>query len=151
MASLTPQVLALDYYDGATEGFLNKIGDERIYFFKVAAWDQNQNKRLYLLGQVAPEMYLELLDILTKTHQTQTSQTWVPTWMFGNSELESRANRIVEICKLSLKSPTFLALAENLEGEIEVVRPNAKGLVSAIAMANETCPGNLEGWIAQSL
>ena len=46
------KILALSYYDGATEGFIDGMWDSNIYFFKVVAWDQNQDERLYLLGKV---------------------------------------------------------------------------------------------------
>ena len=151
MTTLTPKVLALAYYDGATEGFLNGMDDNEVYFFKVVAWDRDQDRRLYLLGRVDGPMYLELLDILAKTHQAPTSSTWTPAWTFGDPESEARANSLVEIGRCSLDTPALLALGEDLVGAIEVVRPNAEGLVRAIALAHESKPGDLADWVAQSI
>lgn len=145
----TPKVLALAYYDGATEGFFDRMSDDQVYFFKVVAWDQTQDRRLFLLGQVDRGNYLELLDILARTQPAPTGSIWTPTWMFGDPKMEARANNLVEISRRSLDTPAFLALGEDLMGAVEIVRPNAKGLVSAIALARESTPGNLADWVAR--
>jgi hypothetical protein len=151
MTTEAPKVLALAYYDGATEGFLNGLGDDRVYFFKVVAWDQSQDRRLYLLGEVDKSTYMELVEILAKTHQPPTGSTWTPAWIFGNPELEARANSLVEISRRSLDTATFLALGKDLESTVEIVRPSANGLGSAIALAHTSKPGDLADWLAQNL
>lgn len=151
MVTSDQKLLALAYYDGATEGFVNGMADDRVYFFKVVAWDQNQDKRLYLLGEVDRDVYQELLDILSQTHQAKTGLTWVPTWTFGSPDLEERANSLVAIGADALRNPAFLALGEDLLGNVEVVHPNETGLESAIALASASKPALLADWLAQGL
>ncbi len=146
----TTKVLALAYYDGATEGFLNGMGDDQVYFFKVVAWDKNQDQRLFLLGQVDRAIYLELLDILAKNQEVPVDSTWMPVWMFGSPEMQARADNLVVIGKRSLETPTFLAVGEDLLGTVEIVSPNTQGLVSAISLVGASTPGNLADWMAQS-
>ena len=112
MTASAPKVLALAYYDGATEGFLNGMDDDQVYFFKVVAWDHNQDRRLFLLGQVERVIYLELVDILAKTQRALIGSTWIPTWTFEDPETELRANNLVEISRRSLDTPASLALGE---------------------------------------
>lgn len=150
MIAAAPKVLALSYYDGATEGFLDGMDDDQVYFFKVAAWDPGQDRRLYVLGQVARALYLELLDIVVKSQRVPTSSTWTPTWVFASPEMEARANEIVEISKRSIINPACLALGENLIDAIKVVRPTPRAVASAIALAGGSAPGNLADWLAQS-
>ena len=150
MTATTPKVLVLSYYDGATEGFLDGLGDDQVYFFKVVAWDQDQDRRLYVLGQVARAMYLELLDILAKSQRSSTSATWTPAWMFANPEAEARATEILEIGKRSMSNPACLALGNDLNDTIKVVHPTPNGLAAAISLADESMPGNLADWLALS-
>lgn len=146
----TTKVLALAYYDGVTEGFLNGMGDDQVYFFKVVAWDKNQDQRLFLLGQVDRAVYLELLDILAKNQEVPIDSTWMPVWSFGNPEMQARANNLVLIGKRSLEFPAFLAIGEDMLGKVEIVSPNTQGLASAISLAGANTPGNLADWMAQS-
>ena len=150
MITSTTKVLALAYYDGATEGFLNGMGDDQVYFFKVVAWDKSQDKRLFLLGQVDRGIYLELLGILAKTQEVPINLTWMPVWTFGDPEIQARADNLVLIGRSSLETPAFLAVGEDLLGKVEIVRPNTQSLVRAITLASESTPGNLADWVAQS-
>lgn len=144
------KVLALAYYDGATEGFLNGMGDDQVYFFKVIAWDKDQDRRLFLLGKVDRGIYLELLDILAKTQEVPIGSTWIAAWTFGSPEMHARADSLVVIGKRSLEAPACLAVGEDLLGTMEVVRPNTLGLLNAISLAGASTPGNLADWMAQS-
>lgn len=148
MITTSPKVLVLSYYDGATEGFINGTGDDQVYFFKLAAWDQDQDRRLYVLGQVNRAIYLELLDILVKTQRPSTSTSWIPAWMFAHPEMEARANEIVEISRRSMSNSSHLALGNDLTDAIKVENPKPHALAAAIALANGSMPGNLADWLA---
>lgn len=150
MNELTQNMLVLAYYDGATEGFIDKTNDNQIYFFKVVAWDENQDKRLFLAGLVSRVIYQELLDVLAKSHQVPTGSTWTPTWIFENPEMEKRANSLVRIGRNSLNAPAFLALGEDLVGKFQVVHTTPSGFAAAIALAHQNAPGNLADWLARS-
>ena len=146
----TTKVLALAYYDGATEGFLNGMGDDQVYFFKVVAWDKNQDQRLFLLVLVDRAIYVELLDILTKSQEVPVDSTWMPVWSFGSPEMQARADNLVVIGKRSLVNPAFLAIGEDLLGTVEIVSLNTLGLASAISLAGASSPVSLADWMAQS-
>ncbi len=148
MTAIAPKILALSYYDGATEGFLDGMGDDQVYFFKVAAWDQEQDRRLYVLGAIDRAIYLELVDILVRSQPLSKNAIWVPAWMFSSPEMEVRANEIVEISKRSVRNPACLALGEDLTDAIKVARPTPSGLASAIALADRSSPGDLADWLA---
>jgi hypothetical protein len=148
VTAVYPKLITLAYYDGATEGFVNGMANDRVYFFKVVAWDRSQDKRLYLAGEVDRSVYLELLDVLGQTHQATASLIWTPSWIFSSRELEARANNLVAIGLRSLSTPAFLALGEDLLGAVDVVQPNQKGLERAMALAKASTPGCLEDWLA---
>jgi len=150
MIAFAPRVLALSYYDGATEGFLDETGVDQVYFFKVAAWDSGQDRRLYVLGQVAHAVYLELLEILAKSQKVPMSPTWIPNWVFENPEMEARANEIVQMGKQSIINPACLALGEDVIDAIMVERPTPQAMSSAIALAGGSAPGNLANWLIQN-
>ncbi len=141
-----PKMLALSYYDGATSRFIDGLVDDQVYFFKVIAWNHDQDRRLFLLGQVDRATYSELLDLLLQTQPHVAGLTWKPTWVFENPEMEARANQLVEIGKHSLSKPDLLLFGENLVGNIEVVNLTPERLAKAIALASEDVPSDLADW-----
>jgi hypothetical protein len=148
MTTGNPRLLVLGFYDGPTEGFASGINGDLPYFFKVAAWDEGQNRRLYLLGQIPKPIYQELLAILTSVEQTSSDCIWTPSWKFDNVELEARVNSIVEIGRKSLDVPAALALGESLLDVFEDVIPTGAQLASAKILAQADWPGNLDDWLA---
>ena len=142
-----PKLVALAYHDGPTEGFISGLLDGRVHFFKVAAWDEGQDQRLYLLGEVATLVYSELLEILRVTHPALIGSIWVPAWTFDDPDLERRAKSLVEIGERSLDNPALAALGESLVGEVTVFLPNDDQLARAIALIRADKPGELTNWL----
>jgi hypothetical protein len=150
MMTTSVNMLVLSYYDGATEGFFDVIDDGLVYYFKVVAWDENQDQRLYVLATVSRDDYLELFDIFVMSKDSPTAPTWAPTWKFASPELEARATEIVEIGRRAANNPTFLALGNNLSGAERVVQLMPKGLASAIALLKGRMPRRLADWFASN-
>lgn len=149
MNSNVPIILALAYYDGATEGYFNRSEDDRIYFFKTVAWDASQDQRLFLLCQVRDSDYLELLEILSNTQKNPNLPVWIPDWTFNNAKSQERANKIIETSKDELKNSRLLMLGESLTGECQVLNKTEKGLLKAISWAQADVMGDLETWLAE--
>lgn len=148
MAMSSPRLVALSFYDGPTEGFIRGIGGDLVHFFKVVAWDEGQNRRLYLLGQVEVRIFEQLLATLAAPEQPTPGGMWTPIWKFQDIELEARANSAVEEGRSSLAAPAILALGESLLDDFEIVIPTEAQLVSAQALAHAGWPGNLSDWLA---
>lgn len=146
MSEEIPKVIALAYYDGATEGFLNGLNDDQVYFFKVVAWDQDQDRRLYLLGRPIRAAYAELIEILEETGQRGSGSTWIPRWVFESAELAARANILAEMGRSSLQTPAFLAMGGALPEAMEIVFMDSEALAKAVALATQGTPGDLAAW-----
>lgn len=142
------RVIALSFYDGPVEGFVKNVTDDRVYFFKVVAWDDRQDRRLYLLGNVADNMYQELLEILTAAGQLTSSEACVPSWSFSDGQLRVRADRIVDVGRSSLDGAELMVLGESLLDTFEVVSPNDAQLTNAKILSHADMPGELTDWLA---
>lgn len=149
MTVFHPKVIALAYQDGATEGFLDGMADDQVYFFRVVAWDEDRDRRLYLLGKVNRNVYEQLVEILSIANQMSAGLTWVPAWTFGDSALEAKANGLVEIGESSLETPAVLALGTDPAGTVEICSPNEKQLAMAIELGHAGSPGRLADWLDQ--
>jgi len=143
-------MLAIDYFDGATEGFIDQFEGAGPYFFKVIAWDSDQNKRLYSMARVDCSTFSELVDLLSQTHPPVSTATWIPTWNFDDEKLRSRANAIVDAARRSLQPPVLLAVGEDLLAGAKVVQPNALGMAFARDLTQASKPGELEAWLSRS-
>ena len=140
-------MIALSYYDGPTEGFLNGLNDDSPYFFKLIAWDASQDKRLFLMNKIDGAVFKELVDLLKNTQAAPKGPTWIPTWTFSDLAVASHANNLVEICRSALHGTSFFALAENLPDGIDVLHAPANVLNDAIAQAQKEAPGFLDDWL----
>jgi hypothetical protein len=140
------KLLVLGYYDGSIEGFLNGLNDDQVYFFKVIAWDNNQDKRVFLLGKVSQTIYHELLDLLESTQSKPTNSVWMPSWVFENGKTQINVNKLLQIGRLSLETPALLVLGEDLLDEITILHSTANELEHATALVAQSTPINLENW-----
>jgi hypothetical protein len=148
MTVSNPRLLALAFYDGPTEGFVRGFGGDTTHFFRVVAWDESQDLRLYLLGQITQNIYQELLAILTRAGQPQLGDIWTPKWEFDDVALQSRANRIVREARSALDAPSVFVLGESLLEACKVVTPTQAQLESAKALVQLDWPGSLADWLA---
>lgn len=142
-----PQLIAIGFYDGPTEGFAQGVEGIPVCFFKVVAWDENQDRRLYLLSRVDERTYEELVAILAKS-QGILPNIWTPDWSFDEAAIELRANRIVDEARRSLAASALVALGESPLGVLDVIVPTSRQLESARNLADAEWPGNLDDWLA---
>lgn len=119
-----------------------------VYFFKVVAWDESQNRRLYLLGQVDKLALERLLATLPAKERSTSREVLVPSWKFDDVNAQAAANSIVEEGRRSLATSSTLALGENLLDAFEVWVPTEAQLESARALAKARWPGSLSDWMA---
>jgi hypothetical protein len=148
MSASSPRLVALGFQDGPTEGFVRGFVGSHAHYFKVVAWDDQQDRRLYLLGQVQVRVVDELLALLTAPGQTVSSAVLTPAWTFGDTELEALANKLVEEGQRTLGSPALVVLGSSLLDGFEVMKPTESQLKRAIALAQWQSPGNLGDWLA---
>lgn len=106
----TANILATDYYDGATEGFVAQAAGDSVKYFRLIAWDSEQNQRLFLMADVDRKELSRLEDLLRTSGQTRKQQTWLPEWRFGGSGDAAEADEIVERCRTRLQEAGQFAL-----------------------------------------
>jgi hypothetical protein len=145
-----PRLIALGFHDGPTEGFVRGVVSDLAHYFKAVAWDDEQDRRLYLLGQVEGYVVDQLLALLAEPGQTVSSAVLTPAWRFSDTEREALANKLVEEGQRTLNSPDLVVLGSSLLEDVEVVTPTEAQLNRAMALAQLKSPGNLGDWLALS-
>lgn len=130
-------MVVLDFYDGVTEGFALSLGSPGPVYFKMLAWDADQDERLFAVVIVPLALYERLFRLVG-------SLEW-PVWdTLGESELKD-IEKIVKDCRTRLISEGNFFLGPQLEcsaqqqpiGEI----PNSK---FSRALRK---PADLEEWL----
>lgn len=150
MRASIPKLVALGFHDGPTEGFLRGVVNGNAHYFKVVAWDDLQDRRLYLLGQLKEHVVDEFLSLVAAPDRTALSAVFVPNWTFGNTVLEARAEELVKAGRSTLSSPDLVVLGSSLLEGFEVVNPTESQLRWAKAFAQSPSPGRLADWLALS-
>lgn len=140
------EVIALDYYDGATEGFALTIKNQGISYFKMIAWDDCQDQRLFAAVSIARLTFFRVIDLLSASNIQPISKVWIPDWSFANSKDEADANDIVVSCRSELKSKGFLVLGNNINSESRSIFTITDALAESVESAKIE-PENLKDWL----
>lgn len=148
MSAPSPRLVALGFHDGPTEGFVRGVVSGLVHYFKLVAWDDDQDRRLYLLGQVEPRVVDQLLALLAESGQTASRAVLTPAWKFRDAEDEALANKLVQEGQRTLSSPALVVLGSSLLEGFEVVDATESQLKRAVALAQLQVPGNLDDWLA---
>ncbi|HSD69216.1 MAG TPA: hypothetical protein VLB07_06680 [Woeseiaceae bacterium] len=108
------QVLATGYYDGPTEGFLVDPGSEKAQFFKVIAWDADQEERLFVVVEVDRAQLARLEALIDRAGEKPRKLIWAPPWRFRDDNDLGEARQIIAQCEEQLKSACELSIGIEL-------------------------------------
>jgi hypothetical protein len=128
------RVLALGYSDGPTEGFVHAASGS-CFFFKVIAWDRDQDRRLFALASVDPNLVIELEHVLQKRERLRTP-IWAPSWRFKSKEDRKEADQLATRAIKSRSGPWELGLG---------VSPLALDAISPVSAAQEATVNEVVG------
>lgn len=109
-------VVAFGYYDGPTEGIATAFGVGSRYYFKLIAWDGNQDERLYVTTTVDSRTYDRLIMLLSTHQPQQLTRVWIPDWVFRSDAHELEAENIISACRESLEGSTSFLLGTCANG-----------------------------------
>lgn len=147
-----PEIIEIDYYDGATEGFtsLSIEGYSRCYF-KVIAWDEGQYDRLFVVSKVNLGTYNRLVRLLVRgAGEAGAGATWPSTtdWKVEYNADKKKADAIVESCKESLFSSNLLVLGtgiNNASAQTYEISDALKREVKKVLESDK--PDDLANWL----
>ncbi|MEM7348727.1 MAG: hypothetical protein AAF485_31235 [Chloroflexota bacterium] len=144
---MTVEVIALDFFDGATEGFVRSLGDSGPCYFKLIAWDDTQDKRLFAAVAVTQDEYDELVSILASSEPIPTSDVWVPRWEFENNTAKNNADDFIDSIEDRLRSSGLLILGLGVTDSTAKIREYDKVLGQQVGEhIGDNKPDNLCNW-----
>lgn len=142
------RVIALDYYDGEVEGLVASFHHYNHCYFKLVAWSQGQDKRLYSIIEVDVDMYNKLIRLLTLTQEQPSVPVWIPRWSFSKDSDEQEANRILGSFQKALFSSKLLVLGNSILDEaLRSFQVNAQTLEMYNRVLIADSPDNLSSWL----
>ncbi|HET8700957.1 MAG TPA: hypothetical protein VFL97_04750 [Nitrococcus sp.] len=146
--SSTFQVLATGYYDGPTEGFSSEqAAADTARFFRVIAWDAEQNQRLFAVVDIDRTELTKLEALLDVAGQKPITPVWIPEWRFRDEFDTAEANRILAQCKDQLKSECRLAIGEELDSSARSVRFTEQQRRDIANAIDRDTPDDLCAWM----
>lgn len=110
-------MIALDFYDGATEGFSLLDIDLGAIYFKIIAWDKNQDQRLFVAIPIGKETFNYIFELLRKINDEPTEKTWIPKWEFSNEYDRRELDSVIEASKNGLKANSILILGSQINSK----------------------------------
>lgn len=148
--SSTFQILATGYYDGPIEGFSleqTTVGTAR--FFRVIAWDAEQDQRLFAVVDIDRMELTKLEALLDVAVQKPITPVWIPEWRFRDESDTAEANRILAQCKDRLKSECQLAIGEELGSSARSVRFTEQQRRDIADAIDRDTPDDLGAWMGK--
>ncbi len=139
-------IIALDFYDGATEGVALSIGDLGVSYFKLIAWDESQDQRLFVVISIAKLIFDTIFSLLSLSNDAPNSSVWSPKWIFSNDQDETQANDMINSCVNNLKSKGVLVLGDQVNSESITMFTINDAHVESIHGAMKE-PESLDGWL----
>ena len=130
------EILAIDYYDGAIEGFAVHRADDIVSYFRLLAWDRDQDERLFVDVDVSAKDLLRLEELLKASGQSPKQHTWIPEWRFTRSLDAAEADQIVEQCRRRLKEAGRFMLGSQ-PGVAKTIAPVTRALQQHVEKAIE--------------
>ena len=142
------EVIALDFYDGATEGIAFAVRGCGNCYFKMIAWDQGQDERLYVVNEVVSSMYVQLLALLTRSQELPHVPVWLPEWKFQDDKDEQEANYIVSSCRQNLRLSKLLILGKDIkDASARTIAIDGQIVSEVIRVLEIDEPDDLANWL----
>ena len=140
------EIIALDFYDGATEGFALSVGELGVSYFKLIAWDENQDQRLFVVVSIEKLIFNSIFRLLSFSNSAPSSSVWLPNWSFKNHQDETEANEIIDASVTDIKSKGILVLGDQVDSESITTFMIKDDFVPFIFDAMQE-PESLESWL----
>lgn len=146
--SFPVKIVALGFYDGATEGFTATLGAHGPCYFKMLAWDEHQDQRLFIAVSIERSSYELFLNMLPKEDDLESRvPVWIPRWVFDNASEQEAADKFVESCRAQAESGGVLVIGRGIDDPCATEFEVATHLRSAIREAVQSnITGNLAEW-----
>lgn len=142
-------VIAFDFYDGATEGLVHSVKQYSKCYFKLIAWDQSQDKRLYAVSEVDSLKYDKLLELLTQTQEKPSTPVWLLNWKFQSESDEREADNIIKSFQANLSSSKLLAFGEDIcDSSLKLMEIDNKVIDKVNKALELDKPDDLSNWLA---
>lgn len=111
------EIIALDFYDGPTEGFVLELSDHGPCYFRIVACDKDWDQRLFAATKIDLAVIDELSIHLGIKEKALNSAVCVPRWVFKSIQQEKRADDIVVACQNKMEQSGFLILGGGIANE----------------------------------
>lgn len=145
---ISPGVIALDYYDGATEGVALSVKECGSCYFKLIAWGKGQDKRLYSVSRIDTSKYDQLLALLVRGQKLPSVPVWLPEWKFRDKRDEQEANNLVDSFQVDICSSKLLVFGKDIsDGSIMIIKINDQVMSEVNKILKFGKPDNLSNWL----
>jgi hypothetical protein len=118
IASPFEKLISLGYYDGTVSGLAQCGGCEKVFHYRLVAWDESQNVRVFSLAQTKAEIFDKVVEVFSRFGRPRWPY-WYP--VLPAQEAKSISDRIDSLLA-SGDSPRYVIAAESPERAILAVR-----------------------------
>ena len=143
---MTFPVIALDYYDGATEGFMAHPDGARM--FKMIAWDQDEDRRLFAVCNIPFKDFRALHELLVLANTRSGGSVWMSSWEFSNNADRRKANVILRRCKEMLATRSDLVMGKHIDdAETQIISVPEQIRKDVVRALSRRTPEDIKAWL----
>jgi hypothetical protein len=115
------QIICLGFYDGPTSGLARCQRAPIAYSFDLAAWDADQENRIYSLAEIGTTLFDSAVEILCRIEQPKWP-FWLPNWELAlGGEREKVSSQIEKILQ-KIPAPKYVAATDSIDQNIHALR-----------------------------
>ena len=147
---MTFPVIALDYYDGATEGFMaHSDGADVARMFKMIAWDQDEDRRLFAVCDISLQDFMALYDLLVLANTTSGGSVWILSREFiDKADHPAEVNEILKRCKKRLITYPGLVMGKHIDdAETQIISVPEQIRKDVVRALSRRTPEDIKAWL----
>lgn len=148
LLSTRPQIVSLDYYDGAIEGVASSLIEGSDCYFKLLAWDGDQDKRMYCVVKIDSSDFLFLLSVAEEKSVSPLSQTIMLEWCSLSAAEKEQIDVLVERSRRKFKFDGYLVFASQITADksFGILKVDAKISSRVESLLYKGAPDEIENW-----
>lgn len=140
------EIIVLQYYDGVTEGFALSIATIGSAYFKMIAWDDDQDQRLFIASPVDLSIFESIVTMFSGT-ASQHIQVLLPKWSSMDDRMKQGVNEAIQNSRVNLNKKRVLVLGAHIDSDGARVYPVSDSIGDLKRAMKQ--PENLAHWIGR--
>jgi hypothetical protein len=137
--------IVVDYYDGATDGICSCAICKSSFRFRVIAWDEGQNIRVFAFYRAKTGVFERVEELLSNNQQPRYPE-WLVDWRSLPDATQKTCDAILDAILTDKAEADFIAIGTSITGRLIAREVRAVDRVGADQIVKSGRMDSIENW-----